>query len=154
MYNIKKSNSLTDKNDKRINDFIQKKKQQFKRHSEKTDETNCRLLNDFKYGPNVNIKQPKKSFNSKEEREFFRNLISNKQKTELCKNWILYNDCYFKETCSFAHGEKDLRIPNAPINYKTKLCKAFNEKFFCNYGNRCHYSHAYYRYCKYLIFLH
>lgn len=132
------------KNNQTINELLMKRNMQSKRNSERTNEINCQILDEFKNGPNVNIKQPRKSFNSKEEREYFRNLISNKQKTELCKNWILYNACYFKETCSFAHGEKELRVANnAPVNYKTKLCKAFNEKFFCKYGNRCHYSHAY-----------
>lgn len=112
-----------------------------KRFSEKIPENFYCNFENFKNGPNVNLKQPRKSFNSKEEREFFKNLISNKQKTELCKNWVLYNDCFFKDTCSFAHGEKDLRISNTPINYKTKVCKAFAEKSFCSYGNRCHYSH-------------
>jgi len=109
--------------------------------SEKLPENYFSLIENIKSGPNVNIKLPKKNFNSKEEREFFKNLIVHKQKTELCKNWILYNDCYFKDTCSFAHGEKDLRVSATPLNYKTKICKAFAEKFFCNYGNRCHYSH-------------
>ena len=144
----KKSNSFQSKGiaKKTINEYITKKNLQ-KRHSEKTSELAFTFLEEIKSGPNVNIKLPRKSFNSKEEREFFRILIQKKQKTELCKNWILYNACYFKDTCSFAHGEKDLRTNLAPMNYKTKLCKAFSEKYFCNYGNRCHYSHNY----KYLL---
>ena len=94
-------------------------------------------------GPNVNIKKPRRSFNTQEEREYFKNLITNKQKTELCKNWRLYNACYFKETCSFAHGDRDLRTTSNPLNYKTKLCKTFSEKLYCSYGNRCHYLHSY-----------
>jgi len=97
----------------------------------------------MKNGPNVNIKKPRRSFNSQEEREYFKNLISNKQKTELCKNWLLYNACYFKDTCSFAHGDKDLRVTSNPLNYKTKLCNTFTEKLNCSYGNRCHYLHSY-----------
>ncbi len=111
------------------------------RKSENLSDNIYNILNNIKNAPNVNIKLPKKTFNSKEDREFFKNLIVHKQKTELCKNWILYNDCYFKETCSFGHGEKDLRTTITPINYKTKICKAFFEKFFCSYGNRCHFSH-------------
>ncbi len=114
-----------------------------KRKSENINGNILNLLDNIRKGPNVNIKMPKKTFNSKEEREFFKNMIVNKQKTELCKNWVLYNDCYFKDTCSFAHGEKDLRMTSVtPLNYKTKVCKAFAENYFCSYGNRCHYSHC------------
>jgi len=112
-----------------------------KRVSEQLPQNLINLLENYKKGPNVNIKLPKKNFNTKEERVFFKNLIANKQKTELCKNWTLYKDCYYKDTCSFAHGEKEMRTTITPIKYKTKICKAFAEKYYCNYGNRCHYSH-------------
>jgi hypothetical protein len=34
------------------------------------------------------------------------------KKTELCKNWAIYHDCYFKDECSFAHGMDELRLDN------------------------------------------
>lgn len=61
---------------------------------------------------------------------------------QLCKNWELYSDCYFRKTCSFAHGEKELRINNESMpKYKTKICKMFREKSYCSFGNRCIYQH-------------
>ena len=101
-------------------------------------------------GPNVNIKVPKKSyFYSIEERTYFNQKLKFKQKTEvyfrfnqLCKNWVLYNDCYFKDTCSFAHGEKELRYNLNIDQYKTKICHSFSKKMYCSYGLRCQYSHV------------
>jgi len=92
-------------------------------------------------GPNVNIKIPKKSFYTVEERSYFNTQLKHKQKTELCKNWVLYNKCYFKEECSFAHGEQELRLKLNIDKYKTKICKSFIEKMFCCYGHRCQYLH-------------
>lgn len=138
----KKKNSISFLNQNNLNFFdSQISLQMHKRKSENLQGNVLSILEKIGNGPNVNIKLPKKTFNSKEEREFFKNLIVNKQKTELCKNWVLYNDCYYKDTCSFAHGEHELRRTSTPVNYKTKICKAFAEKFFCRYGNRCHYSH-------------
>ena len=59
----------------------------------------------------------------------------------LCKNWVLYNNCYFKDICSFAHGEKELRFDSNVEAYKTKVCKKFQDLGYCNYGNRCQYLH-------------
>lgn len=93
-------------------------------------------------GPNINLKLPRRSYSSSEEKDYFFNKIRTKKKTELCKNWSLYSDCYFKDTCSFAHGENELR-QNQIITekYKTKICKMFNENYYCHYGNRCIYLH-------------
>lgn len=56
---------------------------------------------------------------------------------------MLYNDCYFKETCSFAHGEKELRNKTEGADkYKTKICKMFGENYYCPYGQRCIYLHT------------
>jgi hypothetical protein len=92
-------------------------------------------------GPNINIKVPKRRYKSNDEKNYFFNKIKTKQKTELCKNWVLYNDCYYKNTCSFAHGEAELRHGHSTIKYKTKVCQMFKENHFCNYGNRCIYLH-------------
>jgi hypothetical protein len=95
-------------------------------------------------GPNVNLKLPKKTVHSLQEKEYFKKKIKFTKKTELCKNWELYQNCYFKENCSFAHGENELRLKNVANNhkYKTKMCKAFAEKMWCQFGNRCQYRHV------------
>ena len=68
----------------------------------------------------------------------------------MCKNWTIYNDCYFKTDCSFAHGEHELRqSAQSTEKYKTKTCKMFDENFYCNYGNRCIYLHI----IKYILFI-
>jgi len=97
-------------------------------------------------GPNVNIKFPRKAERSEEQKEFFKNKINKTKKTELCKNWGLFGDCYYKDNCSFAHGENELRnklLVNNDSNqkYKTKPCRSFLEKSFCPFGNRCQYTH-------------
>ena len=94
-----------------------------------------------KNGPNINLKCFKKHYNSKEEKHFIHEKIKIKKKTELCKNWELYNDCYFKDECSFAHGIEELRTNNNLCGYKTKICKSFTEKSYCSFGQRCTYKH-------------
>lgn len=98
-------------------------------------------------GPNVNLKISKKIDHSSEQKEYFKKKISKVRKTEMCKNWELYGDCYFKETCSFAHGEIELRnkvfsFNNNNQKYKTKPCKSFIDKSYCPFGNRCQYTHV------------
>jgi hypothetical protein len=97
-------------------------------------------------GPNVNLKFPKKAERSEEQKEFFKQKINKTKKTELCKNWELFGDCYYKDNCSFAHGELELRnkllVKNSSNQkYKTKPCRSFEEKSFCPFGNRCQYTH-------------
>jgi len=116
-------------------------KQFEKRFSENNNSEKFKYFQEEFVGPNVNIKFPKKKIKTEEDKKYLREKIKTKQKTELCKNWVLYNDCFFKETCSFAHGEEELRSKNIPFNYKTQICKSFFEKSYCVYGNRCHYSH-------------
>ena len=94
-----------------------------------------------KNGPNINLKCFKKHYNSKEEKHFIHEKIKKKKKTELCKNWELYNDCFFKDECSFAHGIEELRTNNNLCGYKTKVCKSFTEKSYCCFGQRCTYKH-------------
>jgi hypothetical protein len=96
-------------------------------------------------GPNVNLKIPKKSQHTLQEKEYFKKKIKITKKTELCKNWELYQSCYFKDNCSFAHGENELRVKNNSNNnkFKTKMCKAFAEKKWCQFGNRCQYRHVF-----------
>ena len=94
-------------------------------------------------GPNINLKYFKKSYDTEEEKHFITKKIRTKKKTELCKNWEIYHDCYFKNECSFAHGIDELRIGTTPISgSKNKLCKTFQEKGVCSFGTRCNYRHA------------
>ena len=93
-------------------------------------------------GPNINLKYFKKSYDTEEAKHFITKKIRTKKKTELCKNWEIYHDCYFKNECSFAHGLDELRL-GTPVNgSKNKLCKTFQEKGFCSFGKRCNYRHA------------
>lgn len=93
-------------------------------------------------GPNINLKYFKKTYKTDEEKQFIAEKIKSKKKTELCKNWEIYHDCYFKEECSFAHGIDELRknISQATV-VRNKLCKSFTEKGFCLFGKRCNYRH-------------
>ena len=92
-------------------------------------------------GPNINLKYFKKKYDTKKEKHYLNKKIITKKKTELCKNWEIYHDCYFKDECSFAHGIEELRN-NSPIKKnKNKLCKTFQEKGFCLFGKRCNYRH-------------
>lgn len=67
---------------------------------------------------------------------------SNKYKTEICKNFELYQKCKWGDNCCFAHGKTELR-KNQTLNsfYKTKICKHYHQNGFCPYGLRCQYFH-------------
>jgi hypothetical protein len=110
------------------------------------DNPNLNLQQKLNIGPNVNIKFPKNINRSSEQKEFFFKKICKTKKTELCKNWELYSDCFYKDKCSFAHGEFELRNKILAKNddyekYKTKPCRSFDEKGYCSFGNRCQYTH-------------
>jgi hypothetical protein len=139
---INSKNKIDSRISKRFEYFIKHKEDQFRKLEEVLDEGNFNL--NVNIGPNVNLKLPKKSYHTHEEKEFFKNKIRNTKKTELCKNWELYSACYYKDNCSFAHGESELRVKSAVNNqkYKTKKCKVFHEKMYCQFGNRCQYSHV------------
>jgi hypothetical protein len=107
---------------------------------------NLNPLQKLNVGPNVNIKFPKNINRSTEQKEFFKEKICKMKNTELCKNYDLYEDCYFKDKCSFAHGEVELRNKFSTKKddyekFKTKPCKNFEIKGYCSYGNRCQYLH-------------
>ena len=93
-------------------------------------------------GPNINLKCFKKTYDTEEEKHFITKKIRTKKKTELCKNWEIYHDCYYKNECSFAHGIDDLRKSTTVSGNKNTLCKSFQEKGFCPFGKRCNYRHA------------
>ena len=93
-------------------------------------------------GPNINLKINHKRYSNQKEKEFFFEKIKRKKKTELCKNYELYHDCYYKDECCFAHGIEELRENINFPSYKTKLCKSFHKNKFCNFGIRCSYRHT------------
>ena len=82
-----------------------------------------------------NIYSKNKVNNSKKKEMFFEK-IKQKKKTELCKNYELYKDCYYGNNCSFAHGVDELRDNLIIPIHKTKLCKSFFENKTCNFGVR------------------
>ena len=92
-------------------------------------------------GPNINLKIDHKRYSNQKEKELFFEKIKKKKKTELCKNYELYHDCYYGNNCSFAHGLDELRDNIILPKYKTKLCKNFIENKTCNFGIRCSYQH-------------
>ena len=92
-------------------------------------------------GPNINLKYFKKRYETEEEKHFITKKIRSKKKTELCKNWEIYHDCYFKNECSFAHGLDELRTDTPVSGSKNRLCKSFQEKGVCLFGKRCNYRH-------------
>ena len=63
----------------------------------------CRDYNQAKEVPNINLKCFKKTYDTDEEKNYITQKIRTKMKTELCKNWEIYYDCYFKDELSFAH---------------------------------------------------
>ena len=93
-------------------------------------------------GPNINLKINHKRYSNQKEKEFFFEKIKRKKKTELCKNYELYHDCYYGDNCCFAHGIEELRDNILLPSYKTKMCKSFIENKTCNFGVRCSYKHT------------
>ena len=92
-------------------------------------------------GPNINLKVFHKRYSNQKEKEMFFEKIKRKKKTELCKNYEFYKDCYYGDNCSFAHGIEELRDNTSLPSYKTKMCKSFVENNTCNFGIRCSYQH-------------
>ena len=92
-------------------------------------------------GPNINLKINHKRYSNQKEKEFFFEKIKRKKKTELCKNYEIYHDCYYGDNCCFAHGLDELRDNVLMPSYKTKMCKSFIENKTCNFGIRCSYQH-------------
>lgn len=89
------------------------------------------------------VKRPKKHFKTENEREKFVKQYQMKFKTEMCRNWELSGSCFFKDTCSFAHGEHELmKKQHLPSNFKSKLCIQFHQTGFCPYGSRCQFLHS------------
>ena len=102
----------------------------------------CPNVDNNNIGPNINLKVEHKRYSNQKEKEFFFEKIKRKKKTELCKNYELYHDCYYKNNCCFAHGIDELRDDVIQPSYKTRLCKSFIENKVCNFGMRCSYKHT------------
>jgi hypothetical protein len=62
-------------------------------------------------------------------------------KTELCKKWIQYGSCPYRQKCRFAHGKEEIKKYIPCKFYKSKDCKSFFTNGFCNYGHRCMFRH-------------
>ena len=62
---------------------------------------------------------------------------------ELCITWSETGSCPYDRRCQYAHGEDELRVPDAekPSAYKTVRCRNFWEKGHCPYGKRCRFVH-------------
>ena len=123
--------------DEDFNNFLCRNKKEVK--SWHVSVSNRPKLNE---GPNINLKYFKKKYDTEEEKHFITKKIKTKKKTELCKNWEIYHDCYFKNECSFAHGIDDLRTDTPVSGSKNRLCKTFEEKGYCLFGKRCNYRHV------------
>ena len=112
----------------------------FNKTNKKRDKLNS-CPNVEQKGPNINLKISHKRYSNQKEKEFFFEKIKRKKKTELCKNYELYHDCYYGDNCCFAHGIEELRENISLPSYKTKMCKCFIENKVCNFGIRCSYKH-------------
>ncbi|CAD6191544.1 unnamed protein product [Caenorhabditis auriculariae] len=67
-------------------------------------------------------------------------------KTALCDAYKRADACPYGESCRFAHGENELRMPSQPRGkahpkYKTQLCDKFSNYGQCPYGPRCQFIH-------------
>jgi hypothetical protein len=88
------------------------------------------------------VKPRKNQRRSKAEQVQFRRNYMKKQKTELCKNFMMKGWCKWGDSCSFAHGNHELRKKtHLHDRFKTLPCRAYHVKGFCSYGLRCQYQH-------------
>ena len=80
-----------------------------------------------------------------------------KYKTRLCRHFVASNSCALGDTCSFAHGQSEIRKQDEPVpqtfpgldhvgavhsNYKTQPCRNFELNGMCSYGNLCCFAHG------------
>jgi uncharacterized protein (DUF885 family) len=134
-----KTGTLRIKSDQQINQGIQSSLSNKKSDlpSSSSEESQCQALGKS-YQDMATIKRPKKVFASDKDRDQFVRQYKAKLKTEMCRNWEISGTCFFKDTCSFAHGAHELvKKKHVPPNFKTKACVQFHETGFCPYGNRC-----------------
>ncbi|XP_077357033.1 cysteine three histidine 1 [Festucalex cinctus] len=67
---------------------------------------------------------------------------STRYKTELCVRYASTGCCKYAESCTFAHGLRDLHVPFRHPKYKTELCRSYHEAGYCYYGSRCLFVHG------------
>lgn len=81
-----------------------------------------------------------------------------KYKTTLCRHFEETQECSLGPLCSFAHGKHELRHINDPLpkdfqkkkgqigamhsNYKTQLCKNWQETGICKFDRQCCFAHG------------
>ena len=65
-----------------------------------------------------------------------------KEKTEICKNW-LRGLCKYGALCAFAHGQCEMqKKTHVAAKYKASLCNSYHtQPYFCQYGSRCQFAH-------------
>uniref|UniRef100_A0A5K3G5V5 C3H1-type domain-containing protein n=1 Tax=Mesocestoides corti TaxID=53468 RepID=A0A5K3G5V5_MESCO len=63
-------------------------------------------------------------------------------KTKRCRHYERYGTCSWGESCQFAHGLYELRLPQYHPKYRTKLCRMFSVWGSCVYGDQCHFIHV------------
>ena len=65
-----------------------------------------------------------------------------KEKVELCRQYMETGYCPYGERCKFAHGLQELMRNHHPNHkYKTKECEHFRRNMACMYGPRCNFIH-------------
>ncbi|XP_064109871.1 uncharacterized protein LOC135217776 [Macrobrachium nipponense] len=62
-------------------------------------------------------------------------------KTELCRAHEEGGHCRFGISCTFAHGQEELRSIARHHKYKTEQCRSYHSIGYCQYGTRCHFIH-------------
>ncbi|XP_066954723.1 uncharacterized protein [Macrobrachium rosenbergii] len=62
-------------------------------------------------------------------------------KTELCRAHEEGGHCRFGVSCTFAHGQEELRSIARHHKYKTEQCRSYHSVGYCQYGTRCHFIH-------------
>ena len=72
-------------------------------------------------------------------------------KSELCREWLKASSCSSKDTCGFAHGQKEL-TSDAILSYgkmfKNNKCRDFYRNGSCMYGEKCMFRHEYRRFTQ------
>jgi hypothetical protein len=93
-------------------------------------------------------------------------------KTRMCAHFQKSGHCHFGERCNFAHGSEELRVPSEAVSgrksaegsdvsetastcssvdlnallglpdYKTRICRNFQQTGACKYGDRCNFAHG------------
>ena len=85
-----------------------------------------------------------------------RHQVNSLYKTQVCKHFMNDNSCSKGNSCHYAHGDAELRRRNEDLpvevkykmmnvpynNFKTQVCKYFEQTKQCHYGKNCTYAHG------------